>query len=884
MTHVLMLVANDVATDTRVKKEALAVARGGLQVTILGYTAETHRSMSMLGPVRIVRVPVPWRLRDERLRKRRERRARRPRVVGFASPEAEKAARLKLHLARRELEARRGRPVSLPGPLAPAVEASWEVQRLALRGRSLGLRGRSFAQRWLDEHVGLAWKAYDAAWNRTPTGASWRSVLPDVHDYEIAFGPVIDSLAPDVIHAHDVQMVGIAERASARARLAGRTVPWVYDAHEYVAGLSQYGQRTRRVVAAWEDLEREYIRSAARVITVSPPIADELQRAYDLPRRPSVVLNIPADPPVHDRAAEGATEKLSVRKAAGLADDVPLLVYGGGMTAARGVNTAVEALRHLPGVHLALVCVPHTRTSFVTKFRKQVEASDVADRVHFLEPAPPAGVVDYLSSATIGLHPSLHFGSHDMALPNKLFEYIHAGLPVVGSDLTTQTEFVNEHGIGEIHRAEDPVGLAEAVKKVLGDLDRYRAAVRDPKLREQYTWLHQEQILRGLYSDLLGRPLDDPAEDVGAAGLLELAEAPITGARPADAPPCLGIGPANMAGQAWEWAKAVERSFPQVRTEVFTVDRGAMAFSADIVVPQETFARSVAWQLEHMAHVCETYSHLLVEAGRPIFGTLNGRWFDSDLPLLREAGISIGLVFHGSEVRDPAKHREAYPWSPFTDPNDPLTKRLQSLVRALMPRVDAFDGPKFVSTPDLLDDVRGAEWLPVVVDLSRWKPGEQAPMQRERPVVVHAPSNKAVKGTQHIEPVLRRLDAEGLIEYRPIEGVPHAEMPARFADADIVVDHMGIGNYGVVTCEAMATGRVTVSHVHERVRERVPLELPVVEARPDTLEQVVRDLCADRDRAREIAARGPAFVAELHDGRRSAQVLQPFLGVTAPGA
>src|SRR5690606_25713636 len=103
--------------------------------------------------------------------------------------------------------------------------------------------------------------------------------------------------APDAIHAHDMHVVGVARHASARARRAGRRVPWVYDAHEYVPGLSQYGGRTARVIEGWADLEAEFIRDAAHVVTVSPAIADALHERYRLRRRPAVVLNIPTTDP-----------------------------------------------------------------------------------------------------------------------------------------------------------------------------------------------------------------------------------------------------------------------------------------------------------------------------------------------------------------------------------------------------------------------------------------------------------------------------------------------------------------------------------------------------------------------------------------------------------
>src|SRR5690606_40455222 len=110
--------------------------------------------------------------------------------------------------------------------------------------------------------------------------------------------------------------------------------------------------------------------------------------------------------------------------------------------------------------------------------------------------------------------------------------------------------------------------------------------------------------------------------------------------------------------------------------------------------------------------------------------------------------------------------------------------------------------------------------------------------------------------------------ARGLIEYRRVEGVPAGDMPRVYGEADVVLDQLRIGNYGVAACEAMAAGRVVVSHVSEVVREHAReaagADLPILEATADSLEQVLLDVLADRDRARALAAQGPAFVRTLH--------------------
>lgn len=187
----------------------------------------------------------------------------------------------------------------------------------------------------------------------------------------------------------------------------------------------------------------------------------------------------------------------------GIADDVPLLVYSGVVTHARGVDTAVEAMPALPGCHLAIVS-----TTFAAPIsdvlRQRAEELGVADRVHVLPPVPAHTVVDHLASADLGLIPIRRFPSHDVALTNKLFEYIHSGLPVVVSDCTAQKQFVREEDIGAVHITEDPADLAVAVTTVLDDLDRYRTSVRRQQLRGRYSWQASERALHDLYSELLG--------------------------------------------------------------------------------------------------------------------------------------------------------------------------------------------------------------------------------------------------------------------------------------------------------------------------------------------------------------------------------------------
>lgn len=848
--HVVMLVTNDVVRDTRVKKEAVALARAGLQVTVVGLAPDGKPDESRIGPVRVLRQPVPFTIKDGLAARRARRRAAYP-PLGYRTPAEAEAARLWWTSRIRDLGSRR------PGA-GPAGRLVRALLVLALKQLRRLVDVREASQRRARAALASAWRRWDARRARSTRRVSWRRELPDLLDWERALATVVEGLRPDVVHAHDAHTVATAAHAAARLG-----IPWVYDAHEYVRGEAVYGRYSPRVVAAYAALEAEFVHDAAGVITVSPMIAAELERVYRLPERPRVVLNAPTS----GVPATGA----SVRDAAGLDGDVPLLVYSGNLTPVRGVESMIDALALLPGVHLALV-VPHVINTYGQSLLDRARDLGVADRLHVVPPVASEQVSAYLSTATAGVHGLHRFPSHDMALPNKLFEYVHARLPLVVSDVPAMAGFVRDHGLGEVYRTADATDLARAARLVLDRADSLRPAFSDALLAE-FSWEPQADALRELYRRLLPGRVHEPGQLLPPLSLEE-------SRREEPATPFVAIGPANMAGQGWEWARALERAVPGLAAESLAVD-AAFRFRSDEAVDARTFTRDRQWQLTRERRALATWTHAVFEAGRPLLGTQNGTTFVADAALLAREGITVALVHHGSELRSPRRHRALYEHSPFHDRTVPLFELLQRKVDELAPLVAAFEGPKLVSTPDLLDELPEATWLPVVVDHTIWVPGE-APLQRTRPVVVHAPSNPALKGSALIEPAVQALHDKGLIEYRRLDGVAPERMPAVLAEADVVLDHFVIGNYGVLTVQALAQGRVTVGHVHPRVRDRLPEPLPVIEATPGDLGEVLERIVAERSWAQGVAAQGPTYSRRWHDGTHSGHVLARSLGLGHP--
>ncbi len=354
-------------------------------------------------------------------------------------------------------------------------------------------------------------RAYARFWRTLQGDRSWRRLEPRLWDYELAFGKVIDQLSPDLIHAHDFYMLGVGARAVVRARAGGRVVPLVWDAHEFLPGLKARADNPRWLPAHCAH-EREFAPYADAVVTVSPELAILLQEQHGLAEMPAVVLNAPD----LDETASAA-DAPDLRELCGIGPGVKLLVYSGAAAAQRGLDVMVDSLPHLDGVHVAFV-VAHPPSRYVQGLMTKAAQLGMSDRLHVVPYVPHDQVVALLSSADAGVIPIHHWPNHEIALITKYFEYAHARLPMIVSDVRTMAETTRSSGLGEVFRAEDVEDFVRVVKIVMSDTKRYRAAYDRPGLLENWTWGAQAQILDDIYTRLLPDHPRNPEESVRTTG------------------------------------------------------------------------------------------------------------------------------------------------------------------------------------------------------------------------------------------------------------------------------------------------------------------------------------------------------------------------------
>ncbi len=264
-----------------------------------------------------------------------------------------------------------------------------------------------------------------------------------------------------------------------------------------------------------------------------------------------------------------------------------------------------------------------------------------------------------------------------------------------------------------------------------------------------------------------------------------------------------------------------------------------------------------------------------------------------DLPVLQAMGKRIAFHFHGCEVRSRAHMIAAHRLATCTECEPFCVPREQERVLGLAAK---HAGRVFFSTLDLAESVPRGVHLPLAIESGRW---ERVALDRPLPeldrrdgvrgpvVIAHAPTQKLIKGTRHVEAAVAWLRAEfPRVELRMIERQPWAAMPEFLGECDILVDQVMMGWYGLLAIEGMAERRAVVSYLREDLRPRFP-DCPIVSAEPSTLHAVLRDLVRDPARRAELGERGARFARERHDtkvvGGKLLSFYREMLGLDAAG-
>jgi glycosyltransferase involved in cell wall biosynthesis len=288
-------------------------------------------------------------------------------------------------------------------------------------------------------------------------------------------------ISPELVHAndYDTMWIGVAAKL-----LRGSGV--VYDAHELWAEQDgDAGWRPWLLACEWL-----FVRLADATVTVSPGCARAMATRYRV-SEPAVVRNVP-------ERVLNASELKSGQ------DGRPVAVYVGVLAPGRGLEQAVRALAAVPNLQLRLI--GPDADGFSSTIVREAEAAGVADRVEVLPPVPPGAVLDTIAGTRMGLvliQPTSL--SHRLSLPNKLFEYLAAGLPVLASDLPVIGPLVRDEELGEVVPPADVEAIAQAMRRLVDSDQNAALRLRVRSFAEHSTWEHERCRLEAVYRDAFAR-------------------------------------------------------------------------------------------------------------------------------------------------------------------------------------------------------------------------------------------------------------------------------------------------------------------------------------------------------------------------------------------
>lgn len=303
-----------------------------------------------------------------------------------------------------------------------------------------------------------------------------------------ALAATVHRLDPVVVHCHDLPAAHWA------IMWAPPKVRIVYDAHEIYEELAGMPHHRRARYRRWQ---QDVASRVDALIVANDGIGEYLRHQYPELPEPVVVRNSHAS----IRRDTAPTGHGTIRADLGVPASANLAVYIGGVGRFRGLATLIDAMQYLPSPwHVAIIGTGSLRGALMR--RAGALPLSVRNRLHWGDPVPPEVVVEYVSSATVGLilyEPVCL--NHQVATPNKLWEFAAAGLPIVVSPLPALSREILTHDLGVVVRdAGDPRCIAEALASLTpGSIRKHADAAR--RFTETDAW--------GLYVDRLFKVIED---------------------------------------------------------------------------------------------------------------------------------------------------------------------------------------------------------------------------------------------------------------------------------------------------------------------------------------------------------------------------------------
>jgi glycosyltransferase involved in cell wall biosynthesis len=291
--------------------------------------------------------------------------------------------------------------------------------------------------------------------------------------------------SPNVVHAHDLDTLAAGVKIAKQLK-----VPLLYDSHEMASGRNLASQRQMKKA---RKLEAKLIHNADSVFMAANGYAQRAEDLYGITNS-TVLLNVPD-------VTELEVDGFDLRKRFEIPEVDLLLVHQGVLLPNRGVDQVIEAMKACENVSLVIIGYG----MHVPFLKNLVAQLGLEDRVHFLGAVPAKDLVSWSASADVGICTIVgNSDSYRHSMPNKLFEYAMAGLPVIASNYEGMGSFVVDQGFGITCDPTSIPEIADSIRNLQADPDlRNRLAKNAKVASNKFNWQIEQEKLLAVYAHLV---------------------------------------------------------------------------------------------------------------------------------------------------------------------------------------------------------------------------------------------------------------------------------------------------------------------------------------------------------------------------------------------
>ena len=316
-------------------------------------------------------------------------------------------------------------------------------------------------------------------------GLAWRYLVDQESFYFRLFYSTASRYSPRAFVANDLPMLPVAKRLADEC-----SAKLVYDSHELYCE-QEFSTREKR---RWAEIETKYIGACDVVITVNPSIASELERRYGV-RDVKVVYNA-------ERLLNIEPISRRFHEAFGLAADKKVLLLQGGLSAGRNLDVLVDSMRHVKNSSVVLVILGEGL--LLRDLQNRVQVRGLIGKVYFHPAVPQSALLALTATADAGVIPyQATCLNNYFCTPNKLFEFISAGLPILASDLPEIRKMVDGQQIGLAGDTRTPEKLAALIDDFFSNDQRFALWKSNlAAARKRICWEEQGKELVEIYEAL----------------------------------------------------------------------------------------------------------------------------------------------------------------------------------------------------------------------------------------------------------------------------------------------------------------------------------------------------------------------------------------------